>query len=162
MARKPTTFMERLEAAKDVIALYHHAQEVRAVLGLLPEFAFDESGMRDGLDDAARRLFQEILLQSKPETGENYGAIFDITDINWSERLKVLRSVADPVATAHERLLKLIAALEVETIAPGYDGLGLSFARRGCPVRQPYHRGSGARFSRTASWLRARSLAGSV
>jgi len=123
MARKPTTFMERLEAAKDVVAFYNHAQEVRAVLGLLPEFAFDESGMRDGLDDAARRLFQEILLQSRPGTAENYGLIFDITDIHWSERLKVLRSVADPVATAHERLLKLIAALEVETIAPGYEDL---------------------------------------
>jgi hypothetical protein len=105
MARKPTTFMERLEAAKDVVALYNHAQEVRAVLGSLPKFALHESGMRDGLDDAARRLFQEILLQSKPETAENYGLIFDITDIHWSERLKVLRSVADPVATAHERLL---------------------------------------------------------
>jgi hypothetical protein len=79
--------------------------------------------MRDDLDDAARRLFQEILLQSKPETGQNYGLIFDITDIHWSERLKVLRSVTDPVATAHERLLKLIAALEVETIAPGYEDL---------------------------------------
>ena len=123
MARKPATFMERLEAAKDVVALYNHVQEVRAVLGLLPEFAFEKSGMRDGLDDAARHLFQEILLQSKPETVENYDAIFDITDINWSARLKVLRSVADPIATAHERLLKLIAALEVETIAPGYEDL---------------------------------------
>jgi len=123
MARKPTTFMERLEAAKDVVVLYNHAQEVRAVLGSLPKFALDESGMRDDLDDAARRLFPEILLQSKPETGQNYGLIFDITDIHWSERLKVLRSVTDPVATAHERLLKLIAALEVETIAPGYEDL---------------------------------------
>ena len=47
-----------------------------------------------------------------------YGAIFDVTDVDWSERLKALRSVDDPVATAHERLLNLIAALEVETIAP--------------------------------------------
>jgi hypothetical protein len=123
MARKLTTFTERLEAAKDVVALYNHAQEVRAVLDLLLEFAFDGSGMRVGLYDAARQLFQEIFLQGKPETAEDHGAIFDMTDINWSERLNAVRSVADPVASAHERLLKLIAALEVETIAPGYEDL---------------------------------------
>jgi hypothetical protein len=89
--------MERLEAAKDVVALYNHAQGVRAVLGSLPKFALNESGMRDGLDDAARRLFQEILLQSKPETGENYGLIFDITDIHWSERLRWTPRLRQPV-----------------------------------------------------------------
>src|SRR5688572_26710135 len=100
MVRKPTTFMERLQAAKDIVTLYNHAQEVRAVLSLLPEFAFDEPGIREGLYDTARLLFQEILLQSKPETAANYGAIFEIIDIHWSERLKALRSVADPLATA--------------------------------------------------------------
>lgn len=123
MARKPPTFMERLDTAKDVVALYNHAQEVRTVLDVLVESAFDGSAIRDGLCDAARHLFQEIFLQTKPETTENYRAIFDMIDVNWSEPLKVLRSVADPVATAHGRLLKLIAALEVETIAPGYDDL---------------------------------------
>ena len=66
---------------------------------------------------------QKILLQSKPETAENYGAIFDITHMNWSERLKALRSVANPIATTRDRLLKFIAILEVETIAPGYEDL---------------------------------------
>ena len=73
MARKPSTFMERLEAAKDVVALYSHAQEVRAVLGILPAFGFDESGMRDGLYDAAsyfpaRNSFFDA---NPPPTGEH-------------------------------------------------------------------------------------------
>jgi hypothetical protein len=67
MARKAETFAERLQAAKDIVALYNHTQEVRAALASGPDFAGDKSGMMDGLCDAARHLFQEIFLRSKPE-----------------------------------------------------------------------------------------------
>jgi hypothetical protein len=123
MARKVPTFGERLQAATDIVALYNQTQELRAVLAFVPEFAVDGSGMMDGLRDAARHLYQEIFLWSKPETADDYGAIFDVTDVNWSEALRTLRAAADPVATAHDRLLTLIASLEVETIAPGYEDL---------------------------------------
>lgn len=123
MARKAQTFGERLQAATDIVALYNHAQEVRAVLALVPEFAVDGSGMMDSLRDACRHLFQEIFLWSKPETAEEYSAIFDVTDVKSSKALETLRAVADPVATAHERLLKLIASLEVETVTSGYEDL---------------------------------------
>ena len=122
MARKAKTFAERLQAAKDMAALYKYTQEVRGALALLPEFAVDESGMMDSLHDAARLLFQEILLSSGPETGMDYGAIFDVTDVNLSERLKMLRSVEDPVATAHDWLLNLVAALEPQMTVPGDSG----------------------------------------
>jgi hypothetical protein len=79
MARKAKTFAERLQAAKDMIALYKYTQEVRGALALLPEFAVDESGMKDSLHDAARLLFQEIFLSSGPETAMDYSAIFDVT-----------------------------------------------------------------------------------
>ena len=46
MARKAKTFAERLQAAKDMIALYKYTQEVRGALALLPEFAVEESGMK--------------------------------------------------------------------------------------------------------------------
>lgn len=122
MARRPKNFGERLETAKDVIALYNHAQEARVVLALLPEFAVDESGMMDSLRDAARRLFQELFTWSKPETAEDYGVIFDVTEAKWSERVKALRFADAPVTAAHDWLLKLIAALDVE-IASGYEDL---------------------------------------
>jgi hypothetical protein len=123
MARRPKSFGDRLQAAKDMAALYKYTQEVRGTLALLPDFAVDESGMRDSLHDAARLLFQEILLSSGPETGMDYGAIFDVTDVNLSERLKMLRSVEDPVATAHDWLLNLVAALQPETTAFGDEDL---------------------------------------
>ena len=123
MARRPKSFGERLQAAKDMAALYKHTQEVRGALALLPEFAVDESGMMDGLHDAARLLFQEIFLSSGPETAMDYGTIFDVTDVNLSERLKVLRSVEDPIATAHDWLLNLVAALEPEMTVPEEEDL---------------------------------------
>jgi hypothetical protein len=58
----------------------------------------------------------------RPETGTDYGSIFDVSDVNLSERLKVLRSVEDPVATAHDWLLNLVAALEPQMTVPGDSG----------------------------------------
>jgi hypothetical protein len=122
MARRPKSFGERLGTAKDLVALYNQAQEVRAVLALLPEFADDESGIMDSLRDAARHLFQELLLWSKPETADDYGVIFDVTEAKWSERVNALRSAEAPLSAAHDWLLKLVAALDVE-IASGYEDL---------------------------------------
>jgi hypothetical protein len=134
MARKAETFRERLQSAKDIVALYNRTQEVRAVLALVPDFSTDASGMMDGLCDAARHLFQEIFLWSKPETAENYGAIFDLIDIVRLKPLQALRAAADPVATANDRLLKLIADLDVETIASGYEDLVFHLREEVCSL----------------------------
>ena len=93
MARKQQTFTERLEKAGGVVALY---DQTRAVLGLLPESAFDESDIKDGLSDLARYLFGEIVLQAKPLNRDDHDGIFDATDFDWSERLRALHSLAAP------------------------------------------------------------------
>ena len=112
MARKQKTFTERLEEAGGVVSLYDQTQQARAVVGLLPESASDESEIKDGLSDLARYLFGEIVLQAKPLNRDDHDSIFDAIDFDWSERLRALHSPADPVASAHELLLKLLADLE--------------------------------------------------
>ena len=82
------------------------------MVGLLPESASDESEIKDGLSDLARYLFGEIVLQAKPLNRDDHDSIFDAIDFDWSERLRALHSLADPVASAHELLLKLLADLE--------------------------------------------------
>lgn len=64
MARKQKTFTERLEEAGGVVSLYDQTQQARAVVGLLPESASDESEIKDGLSDLARYLFSETVLQA--------------------------------------------------------------------------------------------------
>ena len=95
-----------------VVALYDQTQQARAVLVLLPESASDESEIKDRLSDLARYLFSEIVLQAKPLNRDDHDSIFDAIDFDWSERLQALHSLADPVASAHELLLKLLADLE--------------------------------------------------
>lgn len=112
MARKQKTFTERLEEAGGVVSLYDQTQQARAVVGLLPESASDESEIKDGLSDLARYLFGEIVLQAKPLNRDDHDGIFDATDFDWSERLRALHSLAAPLASAHELLLKLLADLE--------------------------------------------------
>src|ERR1035437_9832301 len=96
MARKQQTFTGRLEEAGGVVALSDQTQQARAVLGLLPESAFDESDIKDGLSDLARYLFGEIVLQAKPLNRDDHDGIFDATDFDWSERLRALHSLAAP------------------------------------------------------------------
>lgn len=117
MAGKQKTFSERLEEAGGVVALYDETQQTRAMVGFLPESVFDESGIRDGLSDLARYLFGEIVLQTNPLSPDDLGSLFDATDFDWSERLRAIHSIADPLAGAHELLLKLIADLESVEIA---------------------------------------------
>ena len=112
MAGKQKTFTERLDEAGGVIALYDQTQQARAVLGFRSGSVFDESDIKDGLSDLARYLFGEIVLQTKPLSPDHLGGVFDAIDFDWSERLRALHSLAAPLASAHELLLKLIADVE--------------------------------------------------
>ena len=74
MARRPKSFGERLQAAKDMAALYKHTQEVRGALALLPEFAVDESGMMDSLHCRPASVPRDLPFEW---TGNGNGLRFD-------------------------------------------------------------------------------------